>query len=132
MTKLEGRTVNNLTDMISEAERHVSLGDLARAEELCQRIIPIMQQQKGPEAIPRELYNLSKVLVQQQKYSEAESILRDLLLSLAQRPVNKDNVHFLEQEAGALRMLSQSLSGQDKVDGALEDDFKNVNEQMQA
>ncbi|KER00929.1 hypothetical protein AUEXF2481DRAFT_35187 [Aureobasidium subglaciale EXF-2481] len=129
---MDTSTKNNLTDMTSEALRHVSLGDLARAEESYQHIIPVMQQQEGTEAASRELYNLSNVRIQQQEYSEAESILRDLLVPLAQRPVDEDTVHFLEQEAGSVRMLSQSLSGQSKVNGTLQDGFKDVNEQMQA
>ncbi|KAI5239331.1 hypothetical protein E4T43_06806 [Aureobasidium subglaciale] len=129
---MDAATKNDLEDMISEAERHVSTGDFARAEDVYRRILPIIQQHQGPEAASRELYNFSNVLIQQQKHSEAEPILRDLLVSLAQRPMNGETNHFLKQEAGTIRMLSRSLAVQGKVDEVLQDDFKSDDEQMQA
>ncbi|KAI5206123.1 hypothetical protein E4T39_02601 [Aureobasidium subglaciale] len=129
---MDAATKNDLEDMISEAERNVSTGDFARAEDIYRRILPIIQQHQGPEAASTELYNFSNVLIQQQKHSEAEPILRNLLVSLAQRPINGETNHFLEQEAGTIRMLSRSLAVQGKVDEVLQDDFKSDDEQMQA
>jgi hypothetical protein len=53
------------------------------------------------------------------KYQEAESILRDTLKYLAQRPADDDDSsHLLEQEDGTVRLLVQSLQGQGKNEEA--------------
>jgi hypothetical protein len=54
----------------------------------------------------------------QHKYQEAEPILRDTLHYLAQRPVDDESSHFLEQEDGTVRLLVQSLQGQGRNEEA--------------
>ncbi|CAD0110317.1 unnamed protein product [Aureobasidium uvarum] len=86
-------------------------------------IISTIQQHLGQDATHSDRYNLCNNLVQQQKYTEAEPTLKDLLVWLAKRPVLDANsghlqTHFLDQEAGTMVLLLQSLRGQGRDEEA--------------
>lgn len=93
-------------------------GHLNLAEETHRYVVDTIQQHEGKEATYADRYNLSNVLVMQHKHAEAEPILRDMLSYLAKRPVDDDSGHFLEQEAGTIRMLVRSVKGQGRDDEA--------------
>ena len=88
------------------------------AEDTYRNIIDTVQRHEGQEAAYLDRYNLSNVLVLQHKYQEAEPMLRNILKYLTKRPVDDNTGHFLEQEDGAIRLLVQSIEGQDRNEEA--------------
>lgn len=66
---------------------------------------------EGPLAASREAYNLSAILVQQQKWTEAEPLLRELLKDLQERETGRETTNFILQEAATMRLLGSSLVG---------------------
>ncbi|CAD0083745.1 unnamed protein product [Aureobasidium vineae] len=93
------------------ATHYTLTNQLALAEASYRDIIDTVQQHQGQHATHADRYNLCNILVQQHKYTEAEPIAKDLVVWLAKRPVDDENAHFLEQQAGAVRLLVQSLKG---------------------
>ncbi|THZ14586.1 hypothetical protein D6C91_07231 [Aureobasidium pullulans] len=124
----------DLSKMCLEAETYTSTGQFSKAEELYKRMIDITQHHEGTEATSRELYNLSAVLINQEKYKEAEVTLRDLLVQLTSRLVDDNSDNFLEQEAGAVGLLCRALKGQGKSEEAemLEKNAANQQKRLQA
>ena len=112
-------TQAELTRLQDEVASSSKAGHFDQAEKKYRQIIDIMHQHKGAEATYRDLYNISSVLVSQQKYDEAAPILTDLLLSLSQRSIDcDDNSNLLEQETGTVRLLIQTFRGQGRSEEA--------------
>jgi hypothetical protein len=106
------QTQDAITRSRDRAAHLTTTKQFALAEETYHHIIDTVQQHEVIEATYADRYNLSNVLVMQHKYAEAEPILRDLLNYLAKRPVGDESNHFLEQEAGTIQLLVQSIRGQ--------------------
>lgn len=108
-----------LTLLESQAEKFAEEGKYKEAETLYRQVLDKRTKVSGAEFAYRDMYNLSGVLVQQEKYQEAESFLSPLLEFLEAREGREGKREFIEQEAGTLRLLGRSLEGQGK-DGASE------------
>lgn len=106
----------DLDAMELEAVSCFSLSQYNEAEQLYRRIMNARSETEGPEAARRDQYNLASVLVKEQKFDEAEPLLRDLLASLEARSI-RNRKHFMQQEAGTMRLLVQTL-GKEKADEA--------------
>jgi hypothetical protein len=115
---MDAQTQNAITTSRKDAAFHTITKQLHLAENHYRRIIDTVEKYEGREATYADRYNLAHVLVMRHKYQEAESILRDTLNYLAQRPIDDDSSHLLEQEDGTIRLLVQSLQGQGKNEEA--------------
>jgi tetratricopeptide (TPR) repeat protein len=115
---MDVETKDSIARFRDEAARLSAAGHFDEAEKIYRQIVDTIRQHEGPEASYRELYNLSSTLVSQQKYDEAEPILRDALARLACRPIHGDSGHLLEQETGTLRLLFQTVRGQGRAEEA--------------
>jgi hypothetical protein len=116
---MDAQTQNAITTSRKDAAFHTITKQLHLAENHYRRIIDTVEKYEGREATYADRYNLAHVLVMRHKYQEAESILRDTLKYLAQRPADDDDSsHLLEQEDGTVRLLVQSLQGQGKNEEA--------------
>ncbi|TKX18434.1 hypothetical protein C1H76_9223 [Elsinoe australis] len=107
-----------MTEHESEAGRLLSLGHYAQAEDLYRNRVNTICQSEGVEASYRDQYHLSISLVQQQKFAEAEHILKEVLAFLTSRQEGRDTENFAEQEMATRKLLSQALRGQGRSEGA--------------
>jgi hypothetical protein len=115
---MDAQTQDAITTSRKDAAYHTITKQLNLAEKHYRRIIDTVEKYEGQEATYADRYNLAHVLVMQHKYQEAEPILRDTLNYLAQRPVDDDSDHLLEQKDGTIRLLVRSLQGQGKTEEA--------------
>jgi hypothetical protein len=109
---MDAQTQDAITRSRDEAAHLTTTKQLPLAEQTYHHIIDTVQQHEGQEATYADRYNLSNILLMQHKYAQAEPILRDLLNYLAKRHVDDHSGHFLEQEAGTIQLLVQSIRGQ--------------------
>jgi hypothetical protein len=115
---MDAQTQDAITTSRNDAAYHTITKQLNLVEKQYRHIIDTVEKHEGQEATYADRYNLAHVLVMQHKYQEAEPILRDTLHYLAQRPVDDESSHFLEQEDGTVRLLVQSLQGQGRNEEA--------------
>ncbi|KAK4499169.1 hypothetical protein PRZ48_009681 [Zasmidium cellare] len=103
-----------LDAMELEAVSYFSLHQYNEAEQVYRRIWQAQMEAKGPDEARREQYNLASVLVKEEKFDEAEPLLREVLGFLEARS-NRNRKHFMQQEAGTMRLLVQTL-GEEKTE----------------
>ena len=106
-----GRSEDELAAMESDASQLYEHERYNEAENLYRQICDIRKERSGPEAALRDKHNLSATLVKQQKFQEAEPILRRLHGYLNQRTSGRESETFIEQEAACLSLLRQALEG---------------------
>lgn len=98
----------DLDAMELEAVSYFSLHQYHEAEQVYRRIWQARIAADGLGAACREQYNLAAVLVKEEKFDEAQPLLREVLGSLQARS-NRSRKHFMQQEAGTMRLLVETL-----------------------
>jgi tetratricopeptide (TPR) repeat protein len=114
-------TFTSLNDLSTQAEYHTSLSQLSQAEHFLRQILITRTALEGADASVRDKFNLAAVMVQQQKFAEAEPLLRQVLQFLQGRDGAKREMrHWVDQEVATTRLLGLALKGQGKVEEARE------------
>jgi hypothetical protein len=115
-------TFTPLNDLYTQAEHHISLSQFSQAESFLHRILITRTALEGVDGSVRDKFNLAAVLVQQQKFAEAEPLLRQVLQFLRGRDsAERETRHWSEQEVATGRLLMSALEGQGKVGEASEE-----------
>ena len=109
---------DSTTSVESSAQQHVDNGDFDKAESAYRELVDVRTKSEGPEGAIRESYSLGGILLKQRKYAEAETILRQVMKALEERPNGRETGSFIEQEAGTASGLSEALRGQGKINEA--------------